>query len=92
MQITVEGLKGEKNVKYNYFMLDKYDKNKKIISMARTTGYTCTAIIKQIIEGRYTDTGIIPPEFLGKNSQTYNSIIEELAMRDVIIKEEINDA
>ncbi|MCK4971940.1 MAG: saccharopine dehydrogenase NADP-binding domain-containing protein [Candidatus Heimdallarchaeota archaeon] len=89
MKITVEGRKEEKKLRYSYYMLDKYDTEKKVISMARTTGYTCTAIVKQIIEGVYDEKGIIPPAYLGKHLETYTSIIEELAKRNVIIKEEI---
>ncbi len=91
MKVTVEGIKEEKKLRYSYYMLDKYDKEKKVISMARTTGYTCTAIVKQIIEGVYDKKGIIPPEYLGKHLETYTAIIEELAKRNVIIKEEIQE-
>lgn len=91
MKVTVEGIKEEKKLRYSYYMLDKYDKEKKIISMARTTGYTCTAIVKQIIEGVYDKKGIIPPEYLGKHLETYKAIIEELAKRNVIIEEEIQE-
>lgn len=91
MKVTVEGIKEEKKLRYSFYMLDKYDKEKKIISMARTTGYTCTAIVKQIIEGVYDKKGIIPPEYLGKHLETYKAIIEELAKRNVIIKEEIQE-
>ncbi len=91
MKVTIEGIKEDKKLRYSYYMLDKYDKEKKIISMARTTGYTCTAIVKQIIEGVYDEKGIIPPEYLGKHLETYTSIIEELAKRNVIIKEEIQE-
>ncbi|MCG3222961.1 MAG: saccharopine dehydrogenase, partial [Candidatus Heimdallarchaeota archaeon] len=91
MKVTVEGIKEEKKLRYSFYMIDKYDKEKKIISMARTTGYTCTAIVKQIIEGVYDKKGIIPPEYLGKHLETYKAIIEELAKRNVIIKEEIQE-
>jgi len=91
MKIIVEGIKGEKKLRHSYYMLDKYDKEKKVISMARTTGYTCTAIVKQIMDGVYDKKGIIPPEYLGKHLETYTSIIEELTKRNVIIKEEIQE-
>ncbi|MCK5305323.1 MAG: saccharopine dehydrogenase, partial [Candidatus Heimdallarchaeota archaeon] len=91
MKITVEGRKEEKKLRYSYYMLDKYDTEKKVISMARTTGYTCNAIVKQIIEGVYDEKGIIPPEHLGKHLETYTAIIEELAKRNVIIEEEIQE-
>ncbi len=91
MKITVEGIEGEKKLRYSYYMLDRYDKEKKVISMARTTGYTCTAIVKQIIEGVYDKKGINPPEYLGKHLETYTSIIQELAKRNVIVEEEIQE-
>ena len=43
--------------------------------MARTTGYTCTAVANLVIE-KYTQTGISPPEYLGKH---YNYIKNYLA-------------
>ena len=75
MRIIIEGLKDEGKIRYSYEMLDKYDKQKNIISMARTTGYTCTAVAKAILTGKYTEKGIIPPEYLGKNSEVYHNII-----------------
>ena len=91
MRIIIEGLKDEGKIRYSYEMLDKYDKQKNIISMARTTGYTCTAVVKAILTGKYEEKGIIPPEYLGKNSEVYHSIIDYLAKRNVILSEKIED-
>ena len=91
LQVIVEGIKDEKKLKYTYYMLDIYDKNKKVISMARTTGYTCTAIVKQVADGTYNKKGIIPPEYLGQHLETYEAIIEELTKRNVIITEKIEE-
>ena len=57
--------------------------------MARTTGYTCTAVANLVIEKKYTQTGISPPEYLGKH---YNYIKNYLSKRGVeykITKEKI---
>jgi len=83
MKIVIEGMKDDKKIRYNYEMLDKYDKEKEVISMARTTGYTCTAVAGLILKGIYTEKGIIPPEYLGRNSEVYHNIIDYLAERNV---------
>jgi saccharopine dehydrogenase-like NADP-dependent oxidoreductase len=91
MKIIIEGLKEGKKMRYTYDLLDKYDKEKRVISMARTTGYTCTAAAKILLEGKFDEKGIIPPEILGKNSEVYHEIIEYLWTRNVIFKETIEE-
>jgi saccharopine dehydrogenase-like NADP-dependent oxidoreductase len=91
MKIIIDGKKGDQKIRHSFEMLDKYDKEKEIISMARTTGYTCTATAKLILKGIYNEKGIIPPEFLGKKSEVYHKIIEYLEERKVILSKEIID-
>jgi len=62
---------------------------KGILSIARTTGYTCAAVARIILDGKYKEKGIIPPELLGKYSEVYNEVIEYLRKRNVIFKETI---
>jgi len=87
MRIIIDGKKDDKKIRYSYEMLDKYDREKEIISMARTTGYTCTAVASLILNGVYNEKGIIPPEFLGRSSEVYHSIIEYLTERNVKLSE-----
>ena len=87
LRISIEGIKEGKKVRYSYDMLDRYDKMNGIISMARTTGYTCTAVARQIIQGNFTRKGICPPEFVGQSEEVYDAIIEDLFKRNVILKE-----
>ncbi|MCE7749102.1 MAG: saccharopine dehydrogenase [Candidatus Heimdallarchaeota archaeon] len=89
MKIVIEGMKDDKKLRYTYDMLDRYDREKRIISMARTTGYTCTAVAKVLLEGKFNQKGIIPPEYLGKNTEVYRSVIDYLAKRNVVFSEEI---
>jgi saccharopine dehydrogenase-like NADP-dependent oxidoreductase len=89
MKIIIEGMKDDKKLRYTFDMLDKYDREKGILSIARTTGYTCTAVAQLILEGKFKERGIIPPELLGKHSEVYLQVIEYLKKRNVIFKETI---
>ncbi len=91
MKIIIEGMKDDKKLRYTYDMFDKYDREKHILSIARTTGYTCTAVAQVILEGKFKETGIIPPELLGKHSEVYHQVIEYLRKRNVIFKETIEE-
>ncbi|MGY5863613.1 MAG: saccharopine dehydrogenase C-terminal domain-containing protein [Candidatus Thorarchaeota archaeon] len=91
MKIVIEGMKDDKKLRYTYDMLDKYDKEKRILSIARTTGYTCTAVAQIILEGKFKEKGIIPPELLGKHSEVFHEVIEYLLKRNVIFKETIEE-
>ncbi len=91
LRIIIEGMKDGKKVRYYYDMVDHYDREKSITSMARTTGYTCTAVAKQIAQGKFTRKGICPPEYIGQNENVYDAIIEELFKRNVILKESFEE-
>ncbi|MHA1199581.1 MAG: saccharopine dehydrogenase family protein [Candidatus Heimdallarchaeaceae archaeon] len=91
MRIIIEGSKDDQNIRYIYNMLDYYDEENKVISMARTTGYTCTAVASLITQGIFNDKGIFPPEIIGKNLEAYEAIIEYLEERDVNLNRTIED-
>lgn len=74
-------------LEYQYDMLDKYDKNSNTLSMARTTGYTCSIVARLVIKGHYNRIGISPPEFIGKNKECYQEIMKELKKRNIDYKE-----
>ena len=83
MRITIEGFESGKSTTYNYNLLDRYNKITETISMARTTGYTCTAVVNLILEGKFSEKGINPPEYVGENPDNYNYIINYLHERGV---------
>jgi lysine 6-dehydrogenase len=65
MRIIIKGKEKEKETTYEYNLLDRYEEN--TISMARTTGFTCTAVANLILDGKYNKIGISPPEYLGNH-------------------------
>ncbi|MFO7852694.1 MAG: saccharopine dehydrogenase family protein [Bacteroidota bacterium] len=86
MRIIIEGRdKGEK-YGYKYDLFDRYDKENNITSMARTTGYTCTAVANLIMEGMYESPGINPPEYIGKTEGHLKFIMGYLEERGVVYK------
>ncbi|MHA2117253.1 MAG: saccharopine dehydrogenase C-terminal domain-containing protein [Candidatus Thorarchaeota archaeon] len=91
MKIVIEGMKDDKKLRYTFDMLDKYDRKKRILSIARTTGYTCTAVAQVVLEGKFKEKGIIPPELLGKHSEVFHQVIEYLRKRNVMFKETIEE-
>ena len=73
MRIKIIGDEGGKKVCYTYNLLDKYQD--KTTSMARTTGYTCTAVANLVIGKKYETKGISPPEFLGDHFEEINKYL-----------------
>jgi len=91
MRIIIEGDKNNQNVRYTYSMLDYYDEEKEVISMARTTGYTCAAVVNLISQGLFDINGIIPLELIGSNSNDFENIIEYLRERNVVLDKTIEE-
>jgi len=83
MRVICEGIENNVNVKYTYDLFDKFDKTTHTTSMARTTGYTCTAAVNLIIEGLYDVKGISPPEYIAKNQKNFDYILQYLSTRGV---------
>ena len=84
MRITMEGTENGKKIKYQYNLLDRYNRETKTISMARTTGYTCKAAANLLLENKFDRKGIIPPEYLGEDADNYQFILNYLKERNVI--------
>ncbi len=79
MKVIVKG--DEKTVEYN--LLDRYDVETKTSSMARTTGYTCTAAVNLIAKGLFNEKGVFPPELIGKDKKCFDFVMNYLQERNV---------
>jgi saccharopine dehydrogenase-like NADP-dependent oxidoreductase len=83
MRIRISGLKEGKKIQYQYDLLDRTDPETGTLSMARTTGYTCTAVTHLVATGKFNREGICPPEYLGSNSDHVDFIFNYLRQRNV---------
>ncbi|HTN06055.1 saccharopine dehydrogenase family protein [Agriterribacter sp.] len=83
MKIIVQGVQEGKRKTVEYSLLDCYDVQSQTTSMARSTGYTCTAAVHLIAQKLFTATGVFPPEKVGGNKACFNHIIQYLKERKV---------
>jgi len=84
MRIRISGEEEGKPKQYQYNLLDRTNKSTNTLSMARTTGYTCTAAVNLVLDGKFTRKGISPPEFLGEDEANFLFILNYLKERGVI--------
>ncbi len=90
MQVVLSGRKGKEKVTYQYDLVDHYDEGKGITSMARTTGYTCTIVARQLLKGLFNKQGICPPELIGGTEGTFEDLLSEYHKRGIHLQEKIS--
>ncbi len=83
MRIIVKGRKNSNAQTIQYDLYDEYDKEMKVHSMARTTGYAATMAVRMLLEGKYSNPGINPPEFIARKPECVDFILEGLKERNV---------
>jgi saccharopine dehydrogenase-like NADP-dependent oxidoreductase len=86
MRLIISGEENGKPQSYTYDMYDEYDPATDALSMARTTGYTCTAVTRLVLDGTYSQKGISPPEFVGRVDGCWKSVKRYLGDRGVHCK------
>jgi lysine 6-dehydrogenase len=83
MRIVISGEESGKEERYQYNLLDRTDRKTNTLSMARTTGYTCTAAVHLVLDGKFSRKGICPPEYLGEEEANFKFVVEYLRERGV---------
>ena len=86
LQFRMRGKENNCQKEYLYHLFDQFDEETKITSMARTTGYTCSAVARLLIDNQYSRKGISPPEFIGADAHCFNRVIKDLKKRNIIFK------
>ncbi len=84
MKATLTGKEKGKKKKISYLTVDRYDKKTGFSSMARTTGFTATACANLVLERKFSQKGICPPEFVGAKDGCLDFVLEYLKNRGVI--------
>ncbi|MCF6333514.1 MAG: hypothetical protein L3J11_09550 [Draconibacterium sp.] len=82
MRIVIEGIENGEPKKYTYNLLDKFNRETKTISMART-GYTCTAVANLMLDGGFKNEGVSAPEIVGIGEGNLTYVLKYLAERGV---------
>jgi len=79
MRVIITG--SGKEITYELF--DRFDQKTNTISMARTTGYTCTGVANLVLEGSFERKGICPPEYVGESEENFRFMLTYLKERNV---------
>ena len=91
MKVIIEGEKNEASQYVEYNLLDRYDPETKTSSMSRTTGYACTAAVNLIAKKMFTETGVFPPELVGKHKPCFEFVMNYLKERGVNCNAEVRE-
>jgi len=86
MKVNIKAEKEGKPVEVEYNLLDRYDRATQTSSMARTTGYTCTAAVNLLAKGLFREKGVFPPELIGKDKNCFDFVLNYLKERGVVWK------
>ncbi len=90
-QVTMEGRKEGRRVRATYDLLDRYDPETDTSSMARTTGYTCTIVARQVLRGLFTQRGISPPEIVGRTPGCFEDLMAGYKQRNLHLSEHVTE-
>lgn len=90
MYNTVEGTKNGKRMRIEYFLWDEADKENKISSMMRVTGFPVAITARMLAKGQIREKGIVAPEdaFYGP---IYGQFLAELEKRKIRVLEVVKE-
>jgi saccharopine dehydrogenase-like NADP-dependent oxidoreductase len=88
MRVTIEGEEAGSTRAHVYNLYDEYDEATGLSSMARTTGFTCTAAVELILGGLFSKKGVFPPESVGKHRHCFDHMLGYLAERGVVYRKD----
>lgn len=86
MRVTVAGEESGVEKVYVHHLFDEYDVQTRTSSMARTTGYACTAAAALVLGGDFRQPGVFAPEAVGRHRRCYDRILAYLAARGVVYR------
>jgi saccharopine dehydrogenase-like NADP-dependent oxidoreductase len=91
MRVTLKGQDNAcRSVTVVYNLHDEYNSGTQTSSMARTTGYTATAVANMVLEGLFKERGVFPPELVGKDEACFDYIMAYLGERDIHYSRQVN--
>ncbi len=91
MRIVIEGAVDGTAVRYTYNLLDYYNPDTETMSVARTTGYTCTAMVRLLARGLWDKPGLAPPEVVGRDAECFDAVIKHLEERGVHVFQRVEE-
>lgn len=89
-RLIIEGKQDGRDTKLTYQMIDYYDEENNITSMARCTAYPAAIAARMIVNDDIEGFGLKPVELeLGKNEENFKKLMKELRKRDIRVNESV---
>ena len=85
LKVDITGKKDGNNVELSFVMVDFFDKQRRMTSMARTTGYTAAIVGRMVARGDIRERGVVPPEIAVAGK--FKRFTSELVDRGIRIQE-----
>lgn len=83
MRIELQGKQEGASKTIRYELYDEYDAPTRLSSMGRTTGFTATACVELILQGRFAGKGVFPLELIGMDPDNFMFVMDYLQQRGV---------
>ncbi|MFN3412510.1 MAG: saccharopine dehydrogenase C-terminal domain-containing protein, partial [Thermoanaerobaculum sp.] len=88
MVLKTSGVFGGKWQERSFFLYDRFDPATGLSSMARSTGFTATAVLRALMAGYHCKPGVLVPEVLGQNPDLTRFVVSSLRERGLAIRAE----
>ena len=76
MRITVEGERGGQRVRLAWDLDARYDRERSITSMARSTAFPCAIAARMLARGAYAEPGVHAPEDLAGRADLVQEFLD----------------
>ncbi len=86
MSVTLQGEEEGQRKQIICTLYDRYHHPTATMSMARTTAYTATAVVRLIALQKINGKGICPPEFIGKQPACFKFVTDYLMEKGISIR------
>ncbi len=83
MRINIRGMESGQPKRISYTLLATFDKETRMSSMSRATGYSCTGVARCVLDGSYRRPGISPPSYIGEAPGCAERIFAHLRARGI---------
>jgi len=91
MRIQGEGVKGRKKRRITWDLLDRTNPKTHETSMARTTGFSATAMARYMLAGKLSRPGVHPPEAFGRDKAIVEHMMSDQRERGVVYRETVEE-
>jgi lysine 6-dehydrogenase len=88
MQINFRGVEGGNRKRISYTMFVTYDRERRMSSMSRATGFSCTGVARCVLDCSYGRPGISAPSDVGEAPGCAERIMAHLRARGVLFERE----